>query len=143
MSLSHITLASGRLIELTELRMSSTYGGMLEGYPCRPVNDMKVSGLQRQAERAFPSTPVQLVSPSREYPDQTAGAFGPVEVLPSVACIGVFRSAAVAPELDPVLHRSALTVIWFQPGLDVPSGEDADLVLRSIRWEELAQDYEL
>ncbi|MGA5425176.1 hypothetical protein [Streptomyces lavendulocolor] len=143
MSLSHIALASGRSIELTELRMSSTYGGMLEGYPCKPINDMKVRGLQRQAEHRFPSTPVHLVHPSREYPDQTAGAFGPVEVLPSVACIGAFRSTAVAPELDPVLHRSALTVIWFQTGLDVPSGKDADPVLRSIRWEELAQDYEL
>ncbi|MEU9063616.1 hypothetical protein AB0D13_33335 [Streptomyces sp. NPDC048430] len=143
MSLSHIATSSGRSIELTELRMSSTYGGMLEGYPCKPINDMKVSSLQRQAERAFPSTPVHLVPPSREYPDQTAGAFGPVEVLPSVACIGAFRSTTVAPELDPVLHRSALTVVWFQTGLDVPSGKDADLVLRSIRWEELAQDYEL
>lgn len=88
--------------------MSSTYGGMLEGYPCKPVNDMKVRSLQRQAERAFPSTPVHAVPPSREYPDQAAGAFGPVEVLPSVACIGAFRSTAVAAELDPVLHRSAL-----------------------------------
>ncbi|MFF4259789.1 hypothetical protein ACFY1L_52460 [Streptomyces sp. NPDC001663] len=143
MSLSHVALLSGRSIELTELRMSSTYGGMLEGYPCKPINDMKVSGLQRQAERAFPSTPVYLVPPSREYPDQTVGAFGPVEVLPSVACLGAFRSAAVAPDLDPVLHRSALTVVWFQAGLDVPSDEDANLALRSIRWEELAQDYEL
>lgn len=143
MSLSHIALSSGRSIELTELRMSSTYGGMLEGYPCKRINDMKVSGLQRQAEHAFSSMPVHLVPPSREYPDQTAGAFGAVEVLPSVACIGAFRSTAVSPELDPVLHRSALTVVWFQAVLDVPSGEDADLALCSMHWEELAQDYEL
>ncbi|MBC9713608.1 hypothetical protein H9Y04_13625 [Streptomyces sp. TRM66268-LWL] len=143
MSLSQIVLSSGRPIELTELRMSSTYGGMLEGYPCKPVNDMKVRGLQRQAERAFPTTPFHLVPPSRAYPDQTAGHFGPVEVLPSVACIGAFRSTAVSPELDPVLYRSALTVIWFQTGLDVPSGEDADLALRRIPWDELAQDHEL
>ncbi|MFB7337048.1 hypothetical protein ACFC00_36345 [Streptomyces adustus] len=143
MSLSHMALSSGRSIELTELRMSSTYGGMLEGYPCKPINDMKVRSLQRQAERAFPSTPVHLVPPSCEYPDQTAGAFGPAEALPPVACIGAFRSTAVAPELDPALHRSALTVVWFQTSLDAPSGRNADLVLRSIRWEELAQDYEL
>ncbi|WP_405764108.1 hypothetical protein OG539_02450 [Actinacidiphila glaucinigra] len=143
MSLSHVLLSSGRSIELTELRMSSTYGGMLEGYPCKRINDMKVSGLQRQGERDFPSTPFHLVPPSREYPDRTAGAFGPVEVLPSVACIGVFCSTAVAPHLDPVLHRSALTVAWFQPTPDTPSGEDADLALRGVRWEELAQDYEL
>ncbi|MER7936198.1 MULTISPECIES: hypothetical protein [unclassified Streptomyces] len=143
MSLSRIALSSGRSIELTELRMSSTYGGMLEGYPCKPINDMKVRSLQQQAERAFPSTPVHVIPPSREYPDQTAGAFGPVEVLPSVACLGAFRSTAVAPELDPVLHRSALTVVWFQTGLDVPPGKDAGLVLRGIRWEELARDHEL
>ncbi|WP_329274588.1 hypothetical protein [Streptomyces sp. NBC_00691] len=143
MTLSRITLSSGRSIELTELRMSSSYGGMLEGYPCKIINDMRVGGLQRQAELAFPSRPVHLVPPSREYPDQTPGAFGPVEVLPAVACIGALRSTAVASELDPVLHRSALIVVWFQTTLDVPSGEDADLGLRSIRWEELAQDHAL
>ncbi|MFE4304988.1 hypothetical protein ACFQ9H_05500 [Streptomyces sp. NPDC056517] len=143
MSLSHIALSSGRSIELTELRMSTTYGGMLEGYPCQRINDMKVSGLLRQAEHAFSFAPVHLVPPFREYPDQTAGAFGPVEVLPSVACIGVFGSTAVDPELDAVLHRSALIVAWFQATPDVPSGENADLALRGIRWEELAQDYEL
>ncbi|MER5887184.1 hypothetical protein ABT160_25460 [Streptomyces sp. NPDC001941] len=143
MSLSRIALSSGRSIELTELRMSSTYGGMLEGYPCKPVNDMKVTSLRHQADRTFPTTPVHLVPPAREYPDQPAGAFGPVEVLPAVACIGSFRSTVVSPDLDAVSHRSALTLIWFQTGLDVPSGEDADLALRGVRWEELAQDYEL
>lgn len=144
MSLSSIVLSSGHSIELTELRMSSTYEGLLEGYPCKLINDMKVSGLRLGAERAFPSTPVHVVPPSREYPeDQAAGAFGPVEVLPSVACVGTFRSTAVAPELDPVLHRSALTVVWFQTGVNVPSGTDVDVALSNIRWEELAQDYEL
>lgn len=143
MPLSHLVLSSGRSLELTELRMSSTYGGMLEGYPCKRINDMTVSGIQREAERAFPFAPVHLVPPLREYPDRTAGPFGPVEVLPSVACMGVFGSTAVAPELDPVLYRSALTVVWFQSLPDVPSGEDADRALRSIRWEDLAQDYEL
>lgn len=143
MSLSHIVLSSGRSIELTELRMSSTYGGMPEGYPCKPINDMKISGLLREAGDAFPSAPVHLVPPFREYPNQAARALGPVEVLPSVACIGVFHSVAVAAGLDPVLHRSALTVVWFQPAPAVPSGEDADPALRIIHWDELAQDYEV
>ncbi|MER6115640.1 hypothetical protein [Streptomyces sp. NPDC001743] len=146
MPLTRITLSTGRSIELTELRMSSTYGGLLEGYPCKPVNDMKVSGVRGQAEQAFPSSPIHLVPPRREYPDQPdspARAFGPVEVLPPVACTGLFRSAAIGPELNPVLHRSTLTVVWFQDTPDVPSGEEADLALRSIDWDELAQDYEL
>ncbi|MEV5970321.1 hypothetical protein [Streptomyces sp. NPDC051921] len=139
MSLGHVVLSSGRSIRLTELRMSSTYGGMLEGYPCRRVNDRKVDWLRRQAERAFPSTPVHFVPPSREYPDETAGAFGPVEVLPSVFCVGVFHSVAI----DPAMDGSALAVAWFQPLPQVPAGENAGLALRGIHWEELAQDYEL
>lgn len=66
MSLSHIALSSGRSIELTELRLATTYGGMLEGYPCQRINDMKVSGLLRQAAHAFSFAPVHLVPPSRE-----------------------------------------------------------------------------
>ncbi|MEU0100021.1 hypothetical protein [Streptomyces sp. NPDC006267] len=139
MSLGHIVLSSGRSIRLTELRMSSTYGGMLEGYPCKRVNDRRVSWLQRQAEREFPSTPVHLVPPPREYPDETVGAFGPVEVLPSVACVGVFESSA----LDPAMDGSSLVVAWLQSAPEVPTGENADPALRGIRWEELARDYEL
>ncbi|MEV6330636.1 hypothetical protein [Streptomyces sp. NPDC051909] len=142
MSLGRIVLTSGRSIELTELRMSSTYGGMLEGYPCKRVNDRRVDWFQRLAERAYPSLPVHLVEPSREYPDdpdEAAGAFGPVEVLPAVACVGVFDSAA----LDPAMDGSTLVVTWFQQAPEVPAGEGADLALRGIRWEELAQDYEL
>ncbi|MFD7816142.1 hypothetical protein ACFV6E_24925 [Streptomyces sp. NPDC059785] len=144
MSLSRIVLTSGRTVELSELRLSSTYGGMLEGYPCKVVNDMKVSGFLRTAERAFPTTPVYLVPPTREYPDETGGAFGPVEVLPAVACIGAFRSAVVAPDHDPVLYRSALTVVWFQSTSHVPSDDPDDPHgLRDLPWDELAQDYEL
>jgi len=143
MSLSRVVLLSGRSIELAELRLSSTYGGMLAGYPCKRINDWKISGLLRTTERDFAGTPAHMVPPVREYPDEDAGAFGPVEVLPSVTCVGVFHSLAVDPDRDPVLYRSALVVAWFQAVPDVPSGEDADLALRGIRWEELAQDYEL
>ncbi|WP_436739709.1 hypothetical protein [Streptomyces sp. BBFR102] len=83
------------------------------------------------------------MEPSRQHPDQPAGPFGPVEVLPAVARVGTFRSTSVAPDLDPVLHRSTLTVAWFQPHPQAPSGEDADPSPLGIAREELAQDYEL
>ena len=143
MSLSRIVLTSGRSLDLAELRLSSTYGGMLEGYPCKVVNEMRIRGLMHTAEQAFPSTPVHLVPPPREYPDQYTGAFGPVEVLPSVACVGSFRSTALDPDNDPILYRSALTVVWFQPTAQVPSDCDAEPDLRDVAWEELATDYEL
>jgi hypothetical protein len=143
MSLTRVVLTSGRSLDLSELRLSSTYGGMFEGYPCKPVNETKIKGLIRAAEHTFPITPVHLVPPPREYPDQYAGGFGPVEILPSVACVGSFRSSALRPEHDRILYGSALTVVWFQPTTQVPSGCDAEAALRDIAWEELARDYEL
>ncbi|MEU6212932.1 hypothetical protein ABZ891_23940 [Streptomyces sp. NPDC047023] len=142
MSLSHVILSSGRSIELTHLSMSSTYGGLLEGYPFKRLNDMKVGALRREAEREFPRAPVHLVPPVRAYPDHT-GAFGPAETLPAVACVGMFSSTTVDPALDPVLHHSVLAVAWFQSTATVPSGEDADPSLRDLPWPELARNQEL
>jgi hypothetical protein len=145
MSLSHVNLSSGRTVDLTELRLSSTYGGVLEGYPCRRLNDLSVSGLERGARAAHPHTPVHLVPPAREYPDgdRSLGPFGPVEVLPAVRCVGVFESTPVDPDLDPVLHRSALVVAWYQADPGVPSGDRADRGLRDLPWDDLARDVEL
>ncbi|MBD0423486.1 hypothetical protein H0H10_30760 [Streptomyces sp. TRM S81-3] len=143
MSLTRIVLASGRSVDLAELRLTSTYGGLLEGYPCKPVNDLRIKALLGTAERAFPNTPVHLVPPPREYPDQYAGAFGRVEVLPSVACVGLFSSTALDPANDPVLYRSGLTVVWFQPTPYVPSACAAEPALRDVDWPALARDFEL
>ncbi|MFI1533922.1 hypothetical protein [Streptomyces anandii] len=143
MSLTHVILSSGRSLALAELRLSSTYGGLLEGYPCAIVNDMKIKGLMKTAEKAFPRTPVHLIPPQREYPDQYAGAFGPVEVLPPVACVGAFHSTAVSPDHDPVLYRSFLTVVWFQATPRVPTDCTAEQPLRDLPWEDLAEDDEL
>ncbi|MEU2780782.1 hypothetical protein [Streptomyces sp. NPDC007110] len=143
MSLTRVILASGRALDLTELRMTSTYGGMLEGYPCKLVNDMAIHGLLNTARQTHPSSPVHLVPPHPDRPDQQAGPFGPVEILPPVACVGSFRSTALDPAHDPVLHRSSLTVVWFQPTPRVPSGEDGEEALRGIDWEGLAEDFEL
>lgn len=109
-----------------QLFVSDTRAGCIRVFDVRQRHALRRRGLRRRRmphERRFPS---------RDLPDQTAGAFGPVEVLPSVACSGAFRSTVVASELDPVLYRSALTVIWFQTGLDVPSAKNPDLELRSI-----------
>ncbi|MFJ8189755.1 hypothetical protein ACIQ8D_08255 [Streptomyces sp. NPDC096094] len=143
MSLTRVVLSSGRSIDLTELRLTSTYGGLLEGYPCRPVNDLRIKALQRTAERMSPTTPVHLVPPHREYPHQYAGSSGPVELLPRVACVGLFSSAVLDPANDPALHRSGLTVIWFQPTPHVPGSCDTEAALRDVDWATLARDYEL
>ena len=142
MSLAHIVLASGRSIDLSDVRMTSTYSGMLEGYPFRRWNDRKIEGLIKATEKTSPWVPVHLVPPVREHPDHPAGSFGPVELLPSVTCVGLFDSQAIDPELDSVMHYSALTVVWFQASPVVPSGDDADHGLLSIRWDDVAKDFE-
>ncbi|MFZ4190881.1 hypothetical protein [Streptomyces pseudogriseolus] len=143
MALSRVLLTSGRSVDLTELRLSSTYGGVLEGYPCTPLNDLAIAGLVRSAEHAHPGVPVHLIPPAREYPDQFSGAFGPVKVLPAVTCVGHFRSEALDPGHDRALYRSRLTVAWFQPTTRIPSGCDAETALLDLDWERLATDEEL
>ncbi|MBV1941004.1 hypothetical protein KUF83_31230 [Streptomyces sp. BV286] len=142
MALAHIVLTSGRSIELSDVRLSSTYGGMLEGYPFRRWNDLKLECLLRSVEKDRPSIPVHLVAPVRELPDLLAGGFGPVELLPAVTCVGSFTSQPIDPERESVLHHSALTVVWFQATPDIPSGEDADHGLRSVCWDDAARDFE-
>ncbi|MFE2763694.1 hypothetical protein [Streptomyces halstedii] len=88
--------------------------------------------VQRQAETAYPSTPVHRVQPTPEYPDRAPGRLGPVEVLPGVARVGLFDSAPLATALD----GSVLAVAWFQPP-EVPAGENADAAPRATpgrRW---------
>lgn len=114
MALTRVTLTSGRTVEISDLRLTSTYGGMLEGYPFTRWNDRLVDGLARRTAAAFPNTPTHLVTPHRDHPDLPASGFGPVELLPAVTCVGLFLSSAVDPAVDPVLHRSALAVAWFQ-----------------------------
>ncbi|MFD4602860.1 hypothetical protein ACFWPQ_33150 [Streptomyces sp. NPDC058464] len=147
MPLTHVVITSGRSIELTHLRLFSTYGGLLEGYPHQALNDRLVKGLLSTAAAADPRTPAHLVPPPREHPDDGRdgrdGHFGPVEILPPVACTGLFESTPVNPDNDPVLHRSALTIVWFQATPQPPSVQEADRGLREVAWEELAQDYEL
>lgn len=143
MALTKIHLSSGRSIELSDVRLSSTYGGFLEGYPSRRINDLKVERTLRNAREAVPSVPTHLVDPVRHLPDDTPGAFGPVEVLLTVTCVGRFTSRPVGPDRDAVSYYSALTLVWFQDTPVLPSEEDTDTALRDLRWEELAEDFEI
>ncbi|MFR0358659.1 hypothetical protein [Streptomyces sediminimaris] len=142
MSLTRVVLASGRTTELAEVRFTSTYQG-LDGYPCKPFNDRVIGSLLSGAERSFPTVPVHLVPPPREYPHLYPGAYGPVELLPPVACVGSFRSTALHPARDPVLARSALTIVWFQRTTRIPHECDAEASLRGVDWERLARDHEV
>jgi hypothetical protein len=145
MSLAQVELMSGRQLALSNVRLSSTYAGLLEGYPCARMNDLMVTGLIRRAEGMFPALPVHVIEPVRTYPHpgERPGAFGPIEVLPAVGCIGAFSSAPVSSTCDPVLYRSDLIVVWFQAEPLALIGKDVLTSFQDIPWEELAKDGEL
>jgi hypothetical protein len=145
MTLAWIDLASGRSVELTNLTIGSTYGGVLEGYPNARMNDALIARLGRRRGPAHRSLPTHVITPprSRPEPDQeTRMPFGPVEALPTVYCEGAFRSRPVDDEFDPVLHESRLVVVWFQEGLALPVADFAAEAVRGLDWEHLAEDTE-
>ncbi|RKE21510.1 hypothetical protein [Streptomyces sp. TLI_171] len=140
MSLTQVLLSSGRSIRLDEVKMSSTYGGMLEGYPCPRVNDWNVEYLRGAAARQYPSLPVHLVEPVREQPeDGYQGRLGPEERLPAVRCVGLFSSR---PARRADADFSQLVVVWWQPGPELSAPAEAVPGLAELPWEELAEDCE-
>jgi hypothetical protein len=140
-ALSSITLLSHRTIRLTDLRLSSTYGGLLAGSPTKEVNDRTVRHRVDAARRAWSHFPVHLVPPPRTLTGRETRRGEPVEVLPEVACLGVFDSSEIEPEHDDGWWYSVLTVVWFQPEPRVPGPDYAPPGLRELAWEELARDF--
>lgn len=145
MSLASIVLASGHDIRLNYLEVHSTYGGMLEGYPCARINDRKLAAVAATPQTAYWTPPVHLIIPPRHMPEAEAGSarlpFGPVEILPAVYCRGRFSSHPITEELG--LYRSYLTVVWFQEDLDTTPAEFVTAAVRHLAWDELAEDSEL
>ncbi|MFF4343515.1 hypothetical protein ACFY00_26730 [Kitasatospora sp. NPDC001540] len=140
MLLTEVLLSSGRSIRLDEVRMSPTYGGMLEGYPCRRVNDWSIRNQRSAVARQYPSIPAHLVEPVREHPeDGIRGGLGPEERLPLVRCVGLFSSRPVGSgDAD----FSRLVVAWYQPGPELADLAAAVPGLVDLPWDELAEDCE-
>jgi hypothetical protein len=140
-ALSSITLISHRTIGLTDLRLSSTYGGLLVGSPTKEVNDRTIQYRVDAAQRAYTRFPVHLVPPQRTLTGRETRRGEPVEELPAVACMGVFDSSEIDPAHDDGWWYSLLTVVWFQSELRIPGPDYAPPGLRELAWEELAKDF--
>ena len=146
MTLARLTLETGREIDLSEVHMESTYGGLLEGYPSALLNDAIVESLAGRASRLLPGGPVHTIDPQRTQPlDEvsTVWAFGPLETLPAVIVMGRFQSLPVDREADPVLNYSRLVVVWFQDEPTLPETGQAPSVLLRLNWDLVAQDDEV
>ncbi|MFD8691692.1 hypothetical protein [Streptomyces sp. NPDC059651] len=142
MSLSHLTLSPRRGIALAELRLRSTYAGLIAGAPTKQVNERIIAHLLGTAEKAYPGWPVHLIPPEVTARGGTTRRDEPIEDLPAVACIGAFDSSEIDPAHDSGWYFSALVVVWFQATADPPTNDNAPAALRSLPWEELARDFE-
>lgn len=142
MSLSHLTLSPRRGIALTELRLRSTYSGLIEGVPTRQVNERIIAHLLRTAESSYPGRPVHLIPPEVTARGGSNHRGEPFEDLPAVACIGAFDSDEIDPAHNSGWYFSALVVVWFQATADPPTNDNAPAGLRSLPWDELARDFE-
>ncbi|MGK5556702.1 hypothetical protein ACSNOI_34350 [Actinomadura kijaniata] len=130
-----VEIARGRL-SLRAIEMCMTYGGMLEGVPCRSMNERLV---ERALARA--GTPAHLVPPPvtplshQALPER----WGPAEALPSVECVGFFTGPPTPRAADD-WWRTVLHVVWYQD----PSGHvvhpDAAARMHDLPWDEIAQD---
>ncbi|MEU2247359.1 hypothetical protein [Streptomyces sp. NPDC019224] len=142
MPLTYLTLSPRRGIALMELRLHSTYGGLIEGASTAAVNDRIIAGLLRTAREAYPELPVHLIPPERTARGRDTRRGEPIEDLPPVACIGEFDSKELDPAHDDGWHFSALVVVWFQHTPDPPTNDNAPAALRDLAWEELAEEFE-
>jgi hypothetical protein len=144
MSLHTIDLHDGRKAKVIDFRASATYAGLIGGYPNARLNKAILERACR-TERQASTVPVHLIEPARSYPELAGGPgpFGPAELLPAVTCRATLNSTPVEPDHNPVLYRSWLTVVWFQPDLAAPLGECINAILADLPWGDLAEDQEL
>jgi hypothetical protein len=137
-------LASGRDISLTFLEVSAR-GSFLEGYPSARWNDLTLAALVRSVADRFSRAGTFLLNPSRVRPEPVGaheGPFGPVELLPPIQCVGVFRSHPIAEEADPAVVESSLAVVWYQQHPELPFDEHTRGELQGLDWAALARDHE-
>jgi hypothetical protein len=121
------TLASGREVELSSLRLRMTYEGILEGTPGPKMNQFVLDHLD--PPKHWRSTTVAI-----DTPKDLSGS------LPHWVCFGEFVSwkGIHSPHTT-----SQLNYIWFIDSPDVPSlREIVATALAKLDWEDLAQKEE-
>jgi hypothetical protein len=84
-----------------------------------------------------------LISPEEEkltYPGNRPYPFGHPARIPSVACVGCFRS--YQPARTASGDFSQLVVVWFQDNFALPIDPKVWLQLLAIDWDRHAADYD-
>jgi hypothetical protein len=121
------TLASGREVELSSLRLRMTYEGILEGTPGPKMNQFVLDHLNPPEHWRFTTVAI-------DAPKDLSGS------LPYWVCFGEFVSWK---GIQTPHTTSQLNYIWFIDSPDVPSlREIVASALSKLDWEDLAQEEE-
>jgi hypothetical protein len=136
-----ITLGTGRTLTLHALAQELTYEGLLEGVPTTKFNESLMNGVVKRQRTTGPSISVHLVAPVETPIDMGhsyMSSFGEPARLPSVTCIGRFRSEPIAKEGSG--WYSELTIVWFQSEFAMPFEPRVLEEIIRLDWDALAAD---
>ena len=127
-----------REVGLSKIEQRHTYEGLLEGRPTKRMNDGIIERALVSAREASYSS-VHLIDPPRAKPElKRPYPFGEPENLPSIMCVGEFKS--INPTMDEDADGSSLTVVWFQDNFAMPIDQNVRRSIESLKWDELAKD---
>ncbi len=131
-----IEFACGTRASITELNQSSTYNGMLEGYPNQRINAILVKGFTEQLEKKH-GQKVLLIPPiETPKPDEFAPLRNPWMELPGVACEAHLFSKSLGE------FGSSLIVCWYQDEFAFPVARSVLEALACIAWRERARPHD-
>jgi hypothetical protein len=136
-----ITLKSGRNIQITNIRQSLTYGGLVEGLPTAETNRRMI---ERVLLEKYTKSDKPLLIPPVEVPIEMDGQnypFGKPAKLPYVLCVA--RLESIKAIKNPTFDFSALTVIWFQNEYAFPIEAEILTQIQDIDWDEYAFDFQI
>ncbi|MCB9615038.1 MAG: hypothetical protein H6721_11920 [Sandaracinus sp.] len=119
-------------VEPLALLQFAVYADVLEGVPNRAVNDGIVADALALAKRTHGLEPVLI--PPRERPLGSPSSVA----LPSICCVGRFRSAK--PARDPNAERSEACLVWFQDRFAFPVDAQVAAEIASLVWSDIASD---
>lgn len=121
------------LTEPLALQQFRVYADVLEGVPDRAINDDIIADALALAARTHGLDPV-LIPPRQRQLGSRASHVS----LPSICCIGRFRSAK--PARDPNAERSEACLVWFQDQFAFPVDAEVVAEIATLVWSDIASD---
>lgn len=147
--MERITLDSGRIIYMTHLNQSRTYGDLLEGMPCyrgRPAEEPRVCGVEENERLVLIDNspiPLPITEENKEellkYSCHRRSPY-PLHSLAPITCWANFQSNDPIPgtEEDDCDCFSVLTMEWFQEQYALPIDPIILEKIKALDWDAFA-----